>query len=258
MSRDARKPWMAKLGLPGTPRRSPGASAASSAANSDSTNATAPPASGLGLTSNRLRTRLVDRLMEQGIRDSRVLAAMAGVPRHQFVDEALASRAYEDIPLPIGHGQTISQPFVVARMTEVLCNGSMAGKVLEIGTGCGYQTAVLSRVATEVYSIERIRALHNRARDNLRSLRLANVRLIHGDGMLGIPEAAPFDAILIAAAAPDLPRGLLEQLRVGGRIVAPLGSQDQTLCLIVRTGEDQWQREDLAAVRFVPLRPGTE
>src|SRR5262245_6693560 len=165
------------------------------------------------MTSPRTRARMVERLREQGIRDERVLEAMAAVPRHLFVEEALASRAYEDSALPIGFGQTISQPHTVARMVEILVAGKKApGKVLEIGTGCGYQAAVLAQVYAEVYSIERIRELHERARANLRALRLANLRLVHGDGAAGLEKAAPFDSIILAAAARELPEALLRQL----------------------------------------------
>ncbi len=216
-----------------------------------------PVPSGVGLASERLRAHMVERLRESGIRNANVLAAMGLIERHRFVDEALASRAYENTALPIGHAQTISQPYIVARMTELLLAGEAPmDKVLEIGTGCGYQAAILSRVVKEVYSIERIRALHDRARSNLRPFRLPNLRLVYGDGLLGVPDAAPFDAMLIAAAADDLPRGLLEQLRIGGRALAPLGNQEQSLCLIVRTAEQTWSRMELEPVRFVPLLSG--
>src|SRR5574341_566614 len=164
------------------------------------------PLAGIGMTSQRTRARMVERLREQGIRDERVLAAMAAVPRHLFVDEALASRAYEDTALPIGFGQTISQPWVVARMIELLGTGRTLGKVLEVGTGCGYQAAVLAQSAVEVYSIERIKELHERARANLRELRLRNLRLVHGDGKAGLEKAAPFDSIIVAAAASQTPQ----------------------------------------------------
>ena len=224
----------------------------------------------LGVSSERLRMQMIGHLREQGIRDEAVLAAMSQIERHRFVDEGLASRAYEDTPLPIGHQQTMSQPYIVARMTELLLASGPLQRVLEIGTGCGYQAAVLSKVAREVYSIERIRALHDKARANLRPFRLPNLRLIYGDGLGGAPEAAPFDAMLIAAAGDDLPRPLLEQLRIGGRIVAPLShsdgmepesqeqpSQEQSLCVIVRTGEKTWLRTRRGPVRFVPLCSGS-
>ena len=212
---------------------------------------------------------MIEHLREQGIRDEAVLAAMSQIERHRFVDEGLASRAYEDTPLPIGHQQTMSQPYIVAQMTELLLASGPLQRVLEIGTGCGYQAAVLSKVAREVYSIERIRALHDKARANLRPFRLPNLRLIYGDGIGGAPEAAPFDAMLIAAAGDDLPRLLLEQLRIGGRIVAPLSRfggtepqsqeqpQEQSLCVIVRTGEKTWLRTRQGPVRFVPLCSGS-
>jgi protein-L-isoaspartate(D-aspartate) O-methyltransferase len=212
---------------------------------------------GIGMTSQRTRDRMIARLRENGIRDDVVLAAMASVPRHLFVDEALASRAYEDSALPIGFEQTISQPFVVARMIAELRGGRALGRVLEVGTGCGYQAAVLAQVATEVYSIERIAGLLERARANLRSLRLANLRLVHSDGAKGLPEAAPFDGIIVAAAAPKASELLLQQLAVGGRMIAPLGAEEQALCLIERTTKgftEKW----LDAVRFVPLRAGKQ
>jgi len=210
---------------------------------------------GIGMTSQRTRDRMVARLRDKGIRDEAVLAAMAAVPRHIFVDEALASRAYEDSALPINFEQTISQPFVVARMIEALRGGEELGRVLEVGTGCGYQAAVLARVAKEVYSIERIAALLDKARANLRSLRLANLRLVHGDGAQGLPEAALFDGIIIAAAAPKIPDALLQQLAPGGRIVAPVGAGAQTLWMMERTATG-WTEKRLDEVKFVPLRSG--
>jgi len=217
--------------------------------------------SGVGMTSQRTRARMVERLRSEGIRDEKVLAAMSSVPRHLFVDEALASRAYEDTALPIGFGQTISQPYVVARMSEALCAGGRAlGKVLEIGTGCGYQAAVLAQLAREVYSVERIRGLLERARVNLRGLRLSNLRLSYGDGNLGLEKAAPFDSIIVAAAAPELPQALLRQLAQGGRMVLPLKSRDapkgaQRLALYER-GARGMAETVLEAVRFVPLETG--
>lgn len=218
-----------------------------------------------GLTPERMRERMVERLATSGIRHPAVLAAMGSVPRHRFVDEGLSSRAYDDTALPIGHAQTISQPYVVGRMTELIIAelpvAPRLARVMEIGTGCGYQAAVLAQVVGEVYSIERIRALHERARDNLRALRVPNLRLVHGDGLLGLPDAAPFDAMLIAAAGDALPDALLEQLKVGGRVLAPLATGrgragDQTLCLFVRSGRSSWSTTLLDAVRFVPLKPG--
>ena len=208
-------------------------------------------------TAQRARARMIERLREQGIRDEGVLAAMMAVPRQLFVEEALASRAYEDTALPLGLQQTISQPFVVARMIELLRAGRELGKTLEVGTGCGYQAAVLSHVATEVYSVERLRLLLDRARNNLRHLRLPNVRLKHADGSVGLKEAAPFDTIIVAAAAPKVPPALTEQLAEGGRLILPVGAADQTLVLIERTSRGLRETR-LSAVRFVPLLPGTE
>ena len=213
---------------------------------------------GIGMTSRRTRERMVERLREQGIVDTRVLEAMAAVPRHLFVEEALASRAYEDSALPIGFGQTISQPYVVARMIEVLLQNRTPGKVLEVGTGCGYQAAVLASVAAEVYSIERIKELLERARANLRELRLKNLRLVHGDGAAGLEKAAPFDSIILAAAAPELPQPLLRQLAPGGRMILPMrgtGAGAQRLVLVER-GARGYTETALDPVRFVPLRAG--
>ena len=209
------------------------------------------------VTFQRLRQRLVERLRLQGIRDESVLAALASVPRHVFVDEGLASRAYEDTALPLGFQQTISQPFVVARMIELAQAGRRLGKTLEVGAGCGYQAAVLARIATEVYGIERIAGLIERARRNLRQLKLANVRLKHGDGRLGLPEAAPFDTILVAAAGASVPSALLEQLALGGRLVMPVGADVQELCLIERS-QNGYSELRLDGVRFVPLLSGVE
>jgi protein-L-isoaspartate(D-aspartate) O-methyltransferase len=216
---------------------------------------------GIGMTSQRTRLRMVERLRDKGIRDERVLAAMGAVPRHLFVDEALASRAYEDTALPIGFSQTISQPYVVARMLESLIGDTgMPQRVLEVGTGCGYQAAVLARLAREVYSVERIRALLERARANLRGLRLSNLRLTHGDGNLGLQEAAPFDAIVVAAAARAVPQALLQQLARGGRMVLPLKTVQaprgaQRLALFER-GARGITETILDAVLFVPLEAG--
>ncbi|MGE8490352.1 MAG: protein-L-isoaspartate(D-aspartate) O-methyltransferase, partial [Paraburkholderia nemoris] len=193
----------------------------------------------LALTSERVRERMVERLRAYGVTDQRVLNAMSVVPRHMFVDPGLAAQAYEDAALPIGHHQTISKPSVVARMIELAAAGRALNTVLEIGTGCGYQAAVLSQVARDVYSIERIKPLSERAKTNLRPLRIPNIRLHYGDGRLGLPSAAPFDAIVIAAAGLDVPQALLEQLAIGGRLVAPVGSQEgqnQVLTLVERLG----------------------
>jgi protein-L-isoaspartate(D-aspartate) O-methyltransferase len=213
----------------------------------------------LALTSERVRERMVERLRANGVTDQRVLNAMSVVPRHMFVDPGLAAQAYEDAALPIGHHQTISKPSVVARMIELAAAGRALTNVLEIGTGCGYQAAVLSQVAREVYSIERIKPLSERAKTNLRPLRIPNIRLHYGDGRLGLPSAAPFDAIVIAAAGLDVPQALLEQLAIGGRLVAPVGSQEgqnQVLTLVERLGPAQWRESRLDRVFFVPLKSG--
>ncbi len=213
---------------------------------------------GIGMTSQRTRDRMVARLRDKGIRDEAVLAAMASVPRHIFIDEALASRAYEDTALPIGFEQTISQPYVVALMLESMRGGRTLGRVLEVGTGCGYQAAVLAKIAREVYSIERIAGLLEKARANLRPLRISNLRMMYGDGMQGIVEAAPFDGIVVAAAAPSIPPALLQQLAPGGRLIAPVGgTREQSLCTFERTPEGIVERW-LDAVRFVPLRSGKQ
>ena len=191
--------------------------------------------SGIGMTSQRTRARMIERLRADGIRDERVLAAMAAVPRHIFVEEALASRAYEDMALPIGLKQTISQPFIVARMIELLAAGRDLGKTLEIGAGCGYQAAVLAQLAKDVYAVERIAQLLDKARANLRHLRLPNVRLKHADGNLGLADAAPFDTIILAAATGCVPQPLFGQLAVGGRMILPLGGVEQARCLIERS-----------------------
>ena len=211
---------------------------------------------GIGMTSQRTRLRMVERLRSQGIRDEVVLSAMGEVPRHLFVDEALASRAYEDMALPLGFGQTISSPHTVARMTELARAGSALGKVLEIGTGCGYQAAVLSRVAKEVYSIKRVAALLAKARKHFRELRMLNVRLRHGDGQSGMPEVAPFDAIVMTAAATHVPRELMDQLEVGGRMIFPLAhGREQRLCVIERSQHGYIEKK-MDVVKFVPLLPG--
>jgi len=212
------------------------------------------------MTSERTRRRMVERLRGQGIRDERVLDAMAAVPRHLFVEEALASRAYEDTALPIGFGQTISQPYVVARMAETLLAGKPPGKILEVGTGCGYQAAVLAQLFPEVYSIERIKGLHERARANLLGLRLKNLRLVHGDGYAGLEKAAPFQSIILAAAPREVPQALQQQLAPGGRMVLPLEQVGrpggaQRLVLIERNGRGFIESE-LDPVRFVPMTAG--
>jgi protein-L-isoaspartate(D-aspartate) O-methyltransferase len=217
------------------------------------------PPQGLGLDSSAVRARMVHKLAAQGITDSQVLEAMGAVERHRFVDSALVNQAYEDTSLPIGLGQTISKPNVVARMIELLRNGTPGklGRVLEIGTGCGYQAAVLSRIATEVYSIERLRGLHDKARENLRGLRLPNVHLLFGDGMAGFAKGAPYAGIIAAAGGEALPQAWLDQLAPGGRLVAPMvtAAGKQALVVMDRTPEGLKQRV-LEAVHFVPLKSG--
>lgn len=211
------------------------------------------------LVSDAIRSAMVARVAKQGVRDAKVLAAMEAVPRHLFVESGLSSQAYIDASLPIGHHQTISQPYIVARMIEVLranSNGGALNKVLEIGTGCGYQAAVLSLVAKEVYSIERIKPLHELAKANLRPLRIANIRLQYGDGMLGLPQVAPFDGIILAAAGLEVPQALLDQMSIGGRLVAPVGARHQVLQLIERVGKFEWTNTTLEDCHFVPLRSG--
>lgn len=210
---------------------------------------------GIGMTSQRTRDRLIARLQDQGICNYAVLEAIRSVPRHWFVDEALAHRAYEDTALPIGHGQTISQPYIVARMTELLIEGAPLDKVLEIGTGSGYQTAVLARFAKEIVSLERIKVLQEKARHRLRALKINNVMLRYADGSVGLQEKAPFDGILAAAAPADVPQELLEQLAIGGRLVIPIGEHEQKLFRITRT-EQGYEREFIEDVRFVPFRSG--
>ena len=212
---------------------------------------------GIGMTSQRTRERMIERLRAEGIRDERVLAAMASVPRHLFVEEALASRAYEDTALPIGFGQTISQPYVVARMIEALAEERELGKVLEVGTGCGYQAAVLAQLAGEVYSIERILGLLERARANLLGLKLAHLRVVYGDGGLGLEQAAPFDSIVVAAASALVPQALLRQLAPNGRLIIPLRQHGaaQRLVLVARSVRG-FTETVLESVRFVPLGAG--
>src|SRR5690606_26356955 len=211
------------------------------------------------LVSDAIRKAMTARVAQQGVKDAKVLAAMDAVPRHLFIEPALASQAYIDASLPIGYHQTISQPYIVARMIEVMranANGGVLNHVLEIGTGCGYQAAVLSLVAKEVYSIERIKGLHELAKANLRPMRVANIRLHYGDGMLGLPQAAPFDGIILAAAGLEVPQALLEQMTIGGRLVAPVGDRRQVLQLIERVGKFDWKTSTLEDCHFVPLRPG--
>jgi protein-L-isoaspartate(D-aspartate) O-methyltransferase len=239
---------------PAAPVRRPGAVAATPAAR-----APLPRSSGVGLDSQAVRQAMVRKLSAQGIGHAQVLAAMGTVERHRFVDSALVNQAYEDTSLPIGLGQTISKPNVVARMLELLCQGRELplGRLLEVGTGCGYQAAVMSLLATEVYSIERLRGLHDKARENLRTLRLPNLHLLLGDGMLGYPAGAPYAGIVAAAGGEAIPRAWTEQLAVGGRIVAPAALQPgrQHLVVIDKTSNGL-QQTVLEPVHFVPLKSG--
>ena len=222
-----------------------------------------PSPAGVGLDSSAVRARMVKKLADQGVMDVLVLQAMGQTERHRFVDSALVNQAYEDTSLPIGLGQTISKPNVVARMIELLRQApglkdhGLMGRVLEIGTGCGYQAAVLSCLALEVYSIERLRGLHDKARENLRPLRLPNVHVIFGDGMLGYPKGAPYSAIIAAAGGEDIPLAWLDQLALGGRIVAPMQtSQGQQALVVIDKTAQGFQQTLLEAVNFVPLKSG--
>jgi len=217
--------------------------------------------SGIGMTSDRTRARMVERLRADGIRDEVVLSAMNAIPRHIFVDEALAIRAYDDSPLPIGSGQTISQPWVVARMTELARNGRALDGVLEIGTGCGYQAAVLAQIARTVYTVERIGALVNKARRHLQSLKIRNVRLAHGDGSADLGEDIAVDAIVVTAGATHVPAPLLRYLKPGGRMVLPLASQEDgergvQRLTVIESAASGIREQTFDAVRFVPLLPG--
>jgi protein-L-isoaspartate(D-aspartate) O-methyltransferase len=213
---------------------------------------------GIGMTSQRTRERLINRLVDQGINNMAVLDVMRTTPRHLFLDEAMAHRAYEDTALPIGHQQTLSQPYIVARMTELLLAAGPRQRVLEIGTGSGYQTAILAQLVEEVYSVERIKPLLDKARRRLRKLKLRNVQSTHADGGMGWPERGPFDAILSAAAPEQIPEDLLSQLAVGGRLVIPVGGQQMQQLMVVTRHEDGFEQERIEDVRFVPLRSGTE
>jgi protein-L-isoaspartate(D-aspartate) O-methyltransferase len=213
--------------------------------------------SGIGMTSARTRDRLVQRLREQGIANAAVLERIRNVPRHIFVDEALGSRAYEDTALPIGYGQTISQPYIVARMTEALLEGGAAENVLEVGTGCGYQTAVLAPLVTRLYTIERIEPLLARARERLKELGIRNVRFRHGDGTRGWKAHAPYDGILVAAAPLTVPEPLIQQLKVGGRLLVPIGPEGRQDLVRLTRLEQGVRRESLGPVAFVPLLGGT-
>ncbi len=211
---------------------------------------------GIGMTSARTRDRLVNRLKDHGIRSSDVLEQIRNVPRHLFVDEALASRAYEDTALPIGLGQTISQPYVVAKMTEALLIDFVGEKVLEIGTGCGYQTAVLAPLVKEIYTVERIPELLRKTKQRLRQLDIYNVRFRLGDGWDGWPKYGPYDGIIVAAAAPELPEKLLEQLAPGGRLIMPVGPPGSQELIMVLPRADHYEQMSLGGVSFVPLVKG--
>ena len=211
---------------------------------------------GIGMTSARTRDRLVQRLVDQGIRSPEVLERIRNVPRHLFVDEALASRAYEDTALPIGLGQTISQPYVVARMTEALLGDFSGGTVLEIGTGCGYQTMVMAPLVKKIYTVERLPDLLRKTRQRLRNLDIYNVQFKPGDGWEGWPKYAPYDGIIVTAAATELPEELLKQLAPGGRMVIPVGPSGRQELLLVTRRDDHFEENSLGAVSFVPLIPG--
>ena len=210
---------------------------------------------GIGMTSQRTRERLIQRLVEQGIDDMRVLEVIRSTPRHLFLDEAMAHRAYEDVALPIGFQQTLSQPYIVARMTELLLAAGPRQRVLEIGTGSGYQTAVLAQMVDEVYSVERIKPLQQKARQRMRHLKLRNVHMSHADGGMGWAERGPYDGILATAAPEQIPEELLRQLAPGGRLVIPVGGESQHLQVVDRTPEG-FVTEVVEPVYFVPLRPG--
>ncbi|WP_197722218.1 protein-L-isoaspartate(D-aspartate) O-methyltransferase [Sulfuriflexus mobilis] len=211
----------------------------------------------MGMTSQRTRDRLIERLREQGIRNESVLEVMRSTPRHIFIEEALASRAYEDTALPIGQGQTISQPYIVARMTEALLGeGELPRKVLEVGTGSGYQTAILARLVEQVYSVERIDALMQQARTRFQELGLRNIRLKHSDGNWGWDDYGPYDGIIVTAAPPQVPKPLYDQLSVGGRLVIPVGEQGRQQLLVVTRTHDGYDSKTIDLVSFVPLRGG--
>jgi protein-L-isoaspartate(D-aspartate) O-methyltransferase len=212
---------------------------------------------GIGMTSARTRDRLVQRLRDQGITNLSVLDRIRNVPRHIFVDEALGSRAYEDTALPIGFGQTISQPYIVARMTEALLEGGPLASVLEVGTGCGYQTAVLGPLVDRIYTIERIEPLVTRAKERIKELGIRNVRFRHGDGTQGWKAHAPFDGILVAAAPLVLPEELVKQLKVGGRLLVPVGGEGEQELIRITRKEQRIERQSLGPVAFVPLLGGT-
>ncbi|NRA23267.1 MAG: protein-L-isoaspartate(D-aspartate) O-methyltransferase [Oleispira sp.] len=210
---------------------------------------------GIGMTSQRTRNRLIQRLRDKGIENQQVLEVMASTPRHLFIDEALAHRAYEDTALPIGNGQTISQPYIVAKMTELLLAAGPLHNVLEVGTGSGYQTSILAPLVKKLYSVERIEPLLNKARQRIRQLKLNNVSFKLSDGHWGWSHSGPYDGIIAAAAPEDIPQGLLDQMADGGRMVLPVGGEIQSLILVTRSG-DSWQREVLEDVKFVPFLAG--
>jgi protein-L-isoaspartate(D-aspartate) O-methyltransferase len=212
--------------------------------------------SGIGMTSARTRERLIQRLRAEGIRSAAVLDQIRNVPRHLFMDEALASRAYEDTALPIGHGQTISQPYVVARMTEAVCGDERPDRVLEIGTGCGYQTAVLAGLAANVFTVERIEPLMKKARERLRQLRIHNVRFRYGDGWEGWSDHAPYDGIIVTAAPSETPAALLDQLADGGRMIIPVGPRGRQELLEIRRTGQRFEEQVIDQVVFVPLLSG--
>lgn len=213
---------------------------------------------GIGMTSRRARNRLLDTLRDMGIESERVLEVISNIPRHLFVDEALASRAYENTALPIGHNQTISQPYIVARMTEALLEAAPVDNVLEIGTGCGYQTAVLAQLSNKVFSIERIDALIQKTRERMQALKLYNIRIKYGDGNVGWPDRGPFDGIIVTAAPLGVPKKLLEQLTVGGRLVIPVGKSGQQQLLRITHTESGFEEEMLDSVSFVPMLDGKQ
>jgi len=211
--------------------------------------------SGIGMTSERTRRRLIELLADMGIQNQSVLSVMQAIPRHLFVDEALSSRAYENTALPIGYGQTISQPYIVALMTQTLLN-QPRDNVLEIGTGCGYQTAVLAALCKKVVSVERILKLHRQARDRLYDLQVRNVVFRHGDGFAGLSESGPYDGILAAAVSEDVPQELLDQLTIGGRVVMPVGRGDKQVLVVIDKTTTGYQKQEIQSVRFVPRLTG--
>jgi protein-L-isoaspartate(D-aspartate) O-methyltransferase len=213
---------------------------------------------GIGMTSQRTRDRLINRLIEEGVSDQRVLEVIRNTPRHLFMDEAMASRAYEDTALPIGHGQTISQPYIVARMTEILLQPVVPSKVLEIGSGSGYQAAVLAQLVDQVYSVERINHLLSQARQRLQQLKLFNVHFRLGDGYQGWPKQAPFDAIIITAAPEHVPKELVQQLAIGGRMILPVGTALQQRLVVITRTDSGYEEEYLDEVSFVPMIKGQD